>query len=111
MTEDLIVYQKSYDLLFWIKPTVQRFAKVHKYSLGIELEKSAIMLLKTIASINYKKNKSEVIENCLIEFEGVKILIRLSKDFKLITIEQYEYSAGLLVEIEKMLWGIKKRLQ
>jgi len=52
-----------------------------------------------------------VIENCLIEFEGVKILIRLSKDFKLITIEQYEYSAGLLVEIEKMLWGIKKRLQ
>jgi len=27
MIDDLIVYQKTYDFLLWVKPTVQRFQK------------------------------------------------------------------------------------
>jgi hypothetical protein len=109
MLEEMIVYQKAYDLLFWIKPTVERFARVHKYSLGVELEKEALELLKSIARLNIKKDKKVAIEECFVCYEAVKILIRLSKDFKLINIKQYEYSSELIVEIEKMLFGLKKR--
>jgi len=44
MIDDLIVYQKTYDFLLWIKPTVQRFQKVHKYSLGVQLENAVLDL-------------------------------------------------------------------
>ena len=109
MLEEMIVYQKAYDLLFWIKPAVERFARVHRYSLGVELEKEALELLKSIARLNIKKDKKGAIEECFVCLEIVKILIRLSKDFKLINIKQYEYSSELIVEIEKMLFGLKKR--
>ena len=109
MLEEMIVYQKAYDLLFWIKPTVERFTRVHKYSLGLELEKEALELLKSIARLNIKKDKKGAIEECFVCYEAVKILIRLSKDFKLINIKQYEYSSELIVKIEKMLFGLKKR--
>jgi len=109
MLEEMIVYQKAYDLLFWIKPTVERFTRVHKYSLGLELEKETLELLKSIARLNIKKDKKESLEECFVCYEIVKILIRLSKDFKLISIRQYEYSSELIVEIEKMLFGLKKR--
>ncbi len=109
MLEQMIVYQKAYDLLFWIKPTVERFVRVHRYSLGVELEKEALELLKSIARLNIKKDKKQAIEECFVCYETVKILLRLSKDFKLISIRQYEYSSELIVEIEKMLFGLKKR--
>lgn len=110
MTEDLIVYQKAYDLLLWIKPTVERFSKVHKYSIGLELEKSSIELLKSIAKINYNKDKGGATEECLSNYEVVKILIRLSKDLKLITINQYEYSSSLISEIGMMIFGLKRKI-
>jgi hypothetical protein len=48
MIEELVVYQKVYDFLLWVKPTVQRFQKVHKYSLGVQLEKNQLQLLGQI---------------------------------------------------------------
>ena len=110
MLYDFKVFQKVYDFLFWIKPTVQRFERVHKYSLGIQLENTAIELVRKIVKANFaRKNKKEFIEECFIEFEMVKILIRLSKDFKILDLKQYEFASKSLDEIGKLLGGWYKK--
>ena len=109
MLYDLKVFQKVQDFLLWIKPTVQRFAKVHKYSLGIQLENEVIELLKQIVRANFKRDKKETIEECFIHYEIVKILIRLSNDYKLLNIKQYKFAAKELDEIGKLLGGWYKR--
>ena len=63
MLYDLTIFQKAYDFLLWVKPTVQRFAKVHKYSLGVQLNLSKVRpysdlaigetLVETLLSRNY----------------------------------------------------------
>jgi len=55
MLYDLHLFQRVYDFLLWIKPTVQRFTKVHKYSLGVQLENEVIELLKEIIRANFQK--------------------------------------------------------
>lgn len=105
MLYDLKVFQKVYDFLLWVKPTVQRFAKVHKYSLGVQLEQEVIELLKQIVRANFKREKKEFIEECFVHYEIVKILIRLSKDYKLLNIKQYEFAAKELLEIANLLGG------
>ncbi len=106
MISDLIVFQKTYDFLLWVKPTVQRFAKVHKYSLGVELERETIQLMRQIIQANmHKAGKRERIAECIVRYETVKIFIRLSKDFKLLNVKQYEYSAVKLNEIGRLLGG------
>jgi hypothetical protein len=110
MLSDLKIFQKVYDFLFWLKPTVQRFTKVHKYSLGIELEKETLSLLKQIIRANFKKtDRQESIEECLVHYEIIKILIRIAKDYHLLNLRQYEFAAQKLDEIGKLLGGWRKR--
>lgn len=110
MLYDLKIFQKVYDLLLWIKPTVQRFTKVHKYSLGIQLENEVIALLKQIVRANFKRgNKKELIEECFVHYEIIKVLIRLGREFNLLSKKQYEFTSRELVEIGKMLGGWYKR--
>lgn len=110
MLYDLKIYQKTYDLLSWIKPTVQKFAKVHKYSLGIQLENEVLELLKKIIVANLKReNKKEFIEECFVHYEIIKVLIRLSKEYKLLSMKQYEFVARELEDIGRLLGGWYKR--
>lgn len=110
MLHDLKIFQKTYDFLFWIKPVVQKFSKAHKYSLGLQLETEVLYLLKYITRANMSRdNKKVLIQECLVRYETTKVLVRLSKDYKLITLKQYEYAAERLLEIGKMLGGWLKR--
>ena len=110
MLYDLTIFQKAYDFLLWVKPTVQRFAKVHKYSLGVQLENESLGLVQQIIRTNFKRgNKSELIDECFVRYETIKVLIRLSKDFKLLTIKQYEFASKELDEIGRLLGGWRRR--
>lgn len=110
MLYDLHLFQKVYDFLLWIKPTVQRFTKVHKYSLGVQLENEVIELLKEIVRANFQKgNRRELIEECFVHYEIIKVLIRLGREFNLLSKSQYEFVAKELIEIGKLLGGWYKR--
>jgi len=111
MISDLIVFQKTYDFLLWVKPTVQRFAKVHKYGLGAELEKETLQLLRQIIRANmFRTDKRRHIAECFVSYETVKIFIRLSKDYNLMSVRQYEFAATKLNEIGKLLGGWYKKM-
>ena len=56
-----------------------------------------------------REDKKEFIEECFIHYEIIKILIRLSKDYKLLSIKQYEFAAKELEEIGKLLGGWYKK--
>ena len=110
MLYDLKIFQKVYDFLVWVKAVIQKFAKVHKYSLGIQLENETIELIKQIIRANFKQgNKKELIEECFVRYEMIKVLIRLSKDYKLLTIKQYEFASKELDEIGRLLGGWRRR--
>ena len=110
MIEDLITFKKTYDFLLWLKPKIEKFSKAHKYSLGIRLEDEMIELLRKIIEANYsKEGKKKLIREAIIQYEIIKILIRISKDFKLISLKQYEYASEKLLEIGKLLGGWHKR--
>ncbi len=110
MIQNLKIFQKVYDFLLWTNPTIQRFSKAHKYSLGIELQKEVIEFLRNIVKANLSRtNKKAEIEKCLVHYEIVKVFIRLSKDYKLLSLRQYEFACKKLDEIGKLLGGWYKR--
>ena len=109
MLHDLKIFQRTYDFLFWVKQIVPKFARVHKYSLGLQLESEVLRLLQCIIRANMARDKKAHIEQCLVVHETVRVHIRLCKDFKLISVKQYEFASEQLVEIGKMLTGWHKR--
>lgn len=106
--DKLIVFRKTYEYLFWLKAVVERFARVHKYSLGAELQTSALNLLKLIVKANYSEAKAPIVGEALVEYEIQRVFVRLAFEYKLLSSRQFEFASGKLDEIGKLLRGWKK---
>jgi hypothetical protein len=109
LLSNLLVFQKTYDFALWVKPTTERFARVHRYGLGVELEGAVFGLLRAVARANVRKDKAAAVEDCLVEFEVVKVFVRMAKDYHLLSITQYGFAAERLDEIGRLLSGWQKK--
>ncbi len=111
--EKLILFQKTYDFLIWLYFLVQHLPKRHKPVLGKHLEESGISLLLLIINANKatgrrRQTLQKEISDKLVE---LRILIRLTKDLRFVSIQQYVFAAEKLNEIGKILFGWSHTVQ
>ncbi len=83
--DHLPLYKITYDLLIQILETTKQFSKDYKYTLGQAMQMSTINLLKSIYRANSAKDKAEKIKIILDDIQEVGVLIRISKDIKIIS--------------------------
>jgi len=68
-------------------------------------------LLEGIIEANSQKDKTFYLKNLSIKLDKLRILIRLSKDFKFISIRQYKFVSETINEVGKMLGGWIKSIK
>jgi hypothetical protein len=111
--EKFILHQKTYDFVLCIYPIINRLPKNHRLTLGRNLEELSLSLLMTLM----KANKARGIERKNLQMDAsdtldyLRIMLRLSKDLRLISVKQYLACVEMLNEIGRMLtsWiGIAK---
>ena len=111
--ETFVVYQKAFDFFIWQKSVVKRLARVHKYSLGIQIEHETLELLKSIIVANMARTgKAKEIERCLVSVEILKVLFRAGHELNReggVDTKQYEAASGKLVELGNLCGGWLKR--
>ena len=105
MFQDLTIFEKSYELILWIYPTVNKFPKSQRFILGQHIENTILKILEGIIEANQERNKFSYLKQVSIDLDKLRILIRLSKDFRFLSIRQYEFVANKVNEIGKMLGG------
>lgn len=105
MCEKLLIFQKTYDLLLWLYPVINRIPKSHRLVLGKELEQLGITLLVTMIKANKARGTTRTTLQLQIsdDLDSIRILIRLTKDLKLMSIKQYAMGAERINEIGRML--------
>lgn len=111
MLNDLKIFTKLYDLILWLYPMVNKFPKAQRFVLGQRIENNALELLRLTIKANSSRYKCPILEEFSVELDQLRILIRLSKDFKFMSVNQYGYASGLINEIGKMLGGWIKSAQ
>lgn len=52
MLQDLVIFQKVYDLILWMYPTVNKFPKSQRFVLGQRIENTILKLLEGIIKAN-----------------------------------------------------------
>ena len=113
--ENFIVYQKAFDFFVWQKSVVKHLAKVHKYSLGVQIENEALDLLKNIIVANMARvGKAREIERCLVGVEILKVFFRAGYELNReggIGLKQYEGASERLVEMGNLCGGWLKKFQ
>jgi hypothetical protein len=82
---DLPVYRDTYQLILKIFEVTKDFPKEYKYSLGQDMKRDALQLVRSIYRANKSTAKVGHLDSFLDEFELLKLEIRLCTDMKVLT--------------------------
>jgi len=107
-TEKLIIFQKTYDFVStWLFPSINRIPKYHKTILGKQMEELGLSILLLILCANKETGKKRIALQIKLsdDLDKLRILLRLTKDLRFMSIKQYSHGAQLLNEIGRVLTG------
>ncbi len=102
---DLPIIQKTYDLIKWYVPILNRLPRDHKFLLGNRIITELYDLLDGLIVARYAKQKLVQLEALNSKLDILRYQTRFLLEFNLIKTERYEYAQKLLNDIGIDLGG------
>jgi len=102
---DLPVYRDTYKLILMVFESTKDFPKEYKYTLGQDMKRDALQLVRSIYRANKSAQKKEHLETFLDEFELLKLEIRLCVDMKILSFKKQAELTVLIDSIGKQVTG------
>jgi len=101
-----LLFQKTYDLVKWIYPTVNKFPRKQRLTLSQRIEVTTIRILELVIDLSDRDtavNRKKILH----ELHKLQILLRLCKDLSYLSFKRYAYVSFLITEIIQILdkWG------
>ena len=96
---DLPVFKEVYQLILKIFEYTKDFPKEYKYTLGQDMKRDGIQLVRSIYRANKAKDKRAYLEQFLDDFEVLKLEIRLSMDMKILSLKKQAELSKLIVVV------------
>ena len=109
VTQQLPIIQKTYDLVLWLTPKIGRFPRDQKFLLGDRIQNGLLDFLGLLVEAEFTGRKLPVLKRANVEFERVRLLLRMSNDLKLPGKGGYRFSSAQVMEIGRMLGGWMKQ--
>jgi hypothetical protein len=111
VTTDLPIIQKSYDLIKWYVPIINRLPKDHKFQIGNRMITGLYDLLESLIIARYQRNKLPLLQPINGKLDILRHQTRLLLDFELINQKRYQYAGQLIDSIGTDLGGWIKQQQ
>ena len=108
MYDELPVYKASYDLLLVIFQFTTNFTREYKFTLGERLKNEAIELIVLVFRANSKTSKYDILQQAREQIEVLRLLIRLLKDLKQISLKSFIRINQQVENVSKQLTGWQK---
>jgi hypothetical protein len=102
---DLPIIQKTYDLIRWYVPILNRLPKDHKFNLGNRITTELYDLLEGLILARFSKEKLATLESLNARLDLLRYQTRLLLDFNLLNEQRYEYIGKSINEIGTDLGG------
>ncbi|MBD2143799.1 diversity-generating retroelement protein Avd [Sphaerospermopsis sp. FACHB-1194] len=96
---ELPIIQKTYDLIKWYVPILNRLPQNHKFMLGNRIITGLYDLLDALIIAKYAVDKVEQLQSLNSKLDILRHQTRLLLDFELIKIKRYEYVTQLINDI------------
>ena len=106
MVEKLLIFQKVYEFVVWLYHLLNRLPRNHRPILGQEIHSLILQILIGVVQANTERNLEarKIIQHKISkDLDTLRILIRLTKDVRLMSIKQYTFAADKMNEIGRML--------
>lgn len=101
--QELPIIQKTYDLILWYVPIVNKLPRDHKFVIGDRITNGLYDLLEELIIARYAKEKLNKLEMLNARLDILRYQSRLMLNLGLIAINRYEYVTKQINEIGKDL--------
>ena len=106
MSEELPIIQKTYDLIKWMVPIIDRLPRTHRFTLGDRIIQELYNLLDSLIAARYTKaNRLSVLRGLNTRLQVLRYQCRLLLDFELVSLKRYEYMHRQINEVGVELGG------
>ena len=103
--KQLPIIQKTYDLVKWYVPILNRLPRDHKFLLGDRIITNLYDLLEGLILAQYRKDKLSQLRTLNGRLDLIRHQTRLLLDFELISAQRYKYACQLINAIGVELGG------
>ena len=100
--------ESHYQFLAWLAPTVGKFPKSHKFTIGDRIETIALDVLEALIEATYTRERTQNLREANLGIEKLRFLLRLAADLKLLNRGRYEHAARSLDETGRLIGGWMK---
>lgn len=108
---ELPIYKSCYDLLLEIFLFTKNFSKDFKYTVGESIKKETVELLTLIFRANSRTDKHAVLQEAREHIEVIRLLIRLMKDLKQISLKNFVKINQKVEDVSKQLTAWQKSVK
>jgi hypothetical protein len=109
--EELPIIQRTYDLIRWYIPILNRLPRHHRFLLGDRIITGLYDLLDNLIKARYERNKLPRLEALNSHLDILRHQTRLLLDFDLVSTDRYEYAGQFIATIGNELGGWIKQQQ
>ena len=93
---ELSIIQKTYDLIIWYVPIINRLPKTHKFQIGDRLVNNLYNFLELLIIAKYASEKLNILESINPKLDIVRYQTRIILDFQIINNKRYEYISKII---------------
>ncbi len=110
MSEEMIIFTRTYDLVAWLLPVTQNFPRSHRFVITQRLQNAALNFQELLIEANSQRGalRSEKLNTADVELRKVRLYLRLIQKWDWIKEGQYRHVSAMVAEIGRLLGGWKK---
>lgn len=108
MLNDLVIYQKCYDLILYAYPIIAKYPRNARFTLGQQTADLLIQIMRMIARANRERDKKKTLWEIDGNLDQLRLLTRLAKDLKMLSVHQYGLVNERISELGRLLGGWMK---
>ncbi len=106
------LFTRTYDYLMWLIPQVQKFPRVHRFTLAEHIQTLAMEFQDNLIAAGKSSGQArrDSLKEADIQLEQLRHWTRYSRDNGLFTLGQYEHAARMMAEVGRLLGAWLKQL-
>jgi len=110
MSEEMIIFTRTYDFISWLLPLTQNFPRSQRFLITQRLLNAALDFQELLVEANAERAAARVekLRAADVELRKVRLYLRLSQKWDWIKEGQYHHASTMVVEIGRLLGGWKK---
>lgn len=97
--------EAMYQLLLWLIPTLEKFPRSQKFTLGDHIQRDAQGVLDHLITATFTRDREQALRAANLGLERMRYGVRLAKDLRYLSFSGYEHAARGIDAVGRLVGG------